>query len=333
MSRYLHRYGIDPTGKNPSNLVQHEVRTLVRRARRALVPKYGAFYSDSLRVRDKATNQLLVAGKHYVPSRLYAEPTAEFGKEVYGIVIITDPMVSDDVVLDYQVVGGQYEDSLPVILELMNTVRNDTRTLSFNAISNRPTTVNPVRHLHDLGDSYGHEYLTHAIERTRMMMELSSNVDYDQYLRYVDHLALTLANLASLLATEIFGSHALDAAAHWPYVLRTKLESSIVIIRKPGGVTPANNATAVSRSPAFILGPYYNMYRAPQKSLHVQVARTNDFSTALVVDAALANTNSSYAYQGSLPANTGLYWRGRYQADDLSWSDWSTPLFFTTGST
>jgi hypothetical protein len=332
MSRYLHRYGIDPTGVSPSNLVQNEVRTMPRRDRRALVPTYGAFYSKSLRIRDKLTNEVLKSGVHYVTNRLYAETTTEFGQEVYGIIIIIDPKVSDTVLLDYQVVGGKYEDSLPVILELINSVKNDHRGALYSNVSNKPPSVPPVRHLHDIGDIYGFEGLTHAIERTRMTMQLSSVIDYDNYFSYVDRLMVTLAGLGSLLASEVISSHALDINAHSQYLLRAKAETSGITIRTPVPVLPAANAKGVARAPLFQCSPYLCMYRHPQKSMQVVVCRRSDFTGNLDVDATLPGPFSSYQYPSTLAASTGFYWRARYQADDLSWSEWSTPTYFETGT-
>jgi len=332
MSRYLHRYGIDPTGKSTSNLVQNEVRTMERRDKRALVPMYGAFYADSLRIRDKATNELLKKDTHYVVGRLYDEPSAEFGKKVYGIIIITDTRVSDTVVLEYQVVGGKYEDSLPVILELINAVRHDDRTLLYSSIEGAPSGLPPVRHLHDIGDIRGFEGLTHAIDRTRMTIELSSVIDYDNYFSYIDRLMLSLADLSSLLATEIIGNHVLDNQAHSQYMLAAKIENYAVIVRKPKALLPANNAINVPRNPAFTLDPYCCMYRNPQKAMQVHVSKRADFSGNLEIDATVSGPFSVYQYANTLEANKGYYWRARYQADDLSVSDWSTPAYFTTGA-
>lgn len=331
MSRHLHRYGIDPSGVSPSNLVQNETRTLQRRERRALVPIYGAFYSDSLRIRDKGTGQLLKPGSQYVVSRLYAEPAAEFGKEIYGIIVIIDSQVSDTVVLDYQVVGGKYEDSLPVILELMNAVRNDNRSALYSNVSGKPAGVKPVRHLHDIGDMRGFEGLVHAVERTRMVMELSSVIDYDNYYRYVDRLLESMANLGSLLATEVISNHAMDINAHAGYMLRAKVEGYAVTIRKPSNITPQNNAIDIARNPLFTIGPYYNMYRSPQRSLQVQVCRRSDFSGNLEINANVPGPFSTYQYPSALAPDTGFYWRARYQASDLSWSAWTATSYFKTG--
>jgi len=331
MSRYLHRYGIDPTGVNRSNLVQNEVRTLVRKDRRALVPKYGAFFSESLKVRDKATNQVLKVGTHYTVSRLYDEPTAEFGKEIYGLIVIIDPRVSDTVVIEYQAVGGKYEDSLPIILELISAVKNDHRGALYGSVSGKPSGFKPVRHLHDIGDIYGFEPLVHSIERTRMAMELSGALDHDHYYTYLDRLLLSMANLGSLLASEVINNHAVDITAHAPYILRTRAEASAIIVRRPTIVKPVNNATKVARNPVFELSPYLCMYRNPQRSMQVQVSRRADFSVALDVNASLPGPFSTYQYPSTLLANTGYYWRARYQADDSSFSDWSPVGYFTTG--
>ena len=105
------RYPLDPTGVSPDNLVSGELHTMVQRQTRAIATEYGAFYTNSLQVRDTSNNQLLVAGTHYYPAELYELPTARYGKEVCAIIVITDPTVSDQVSLQYQCVGGEFSTS------------------------------------------------------------------------------------------------------------------------------------------------------------------------------------------------------------------------------
>lgn len=332
MSRFLHRYAVDPSGISLSNLVQNEVRTVPHRNRRAIVPKYGAFYAKSMVVRDTTTNVILTLGTHYVFSRLYDEASELFGQEIYGLVILIDSQVSDTVVLDYQVVGGKYEDSLPVILELINAVRNDTRPVQYSSIDNPLTSFYPVRHMHDIGDMFGFEPLVHAVERARMMVELSSQIDYDNYYKHIDVLLTSLANLGSMLAGEVLANHIGDPSSHSQYVLRSKVDSYAIIVQKPNVVAPVNNATNVSRAPNFVLSNYACMYRNLQKATQIQVSQTADFSGTLAIDVTLTGPYSNYQYPGTLQANTAHYWRGRYQADDLSWSDWSDTMYFATGA-
>jgi len=329
MSRYLHRYPLDPSGKSPGNLVQREARTLESRARRAIVPTYGAFFSASLKIRDSASNTVLERGVHYIISRIIAEPTARFSQEVSAVIVITDPHVSNTVELQYQVVGGEYEDLLLPILDMIEIAKLDSRSVEYMAIENRPTEFNPVRHLHDLGDIYGFEPVVHAVERARMAMEVSSVIDYDNYYRYVDTMKQSLAAVASALASKLLAKHAVDPMAHSQYILRTKVDSVVFTVRTPAGITPSQGAAGVQRNLAFKLSPYYSMYRNPQKAIQVQIARDNSFGT-LEKDVVLEGVTDTYQIDSLLTANTMFFWRARYQSDDLSWSDWSAVTYFST---
>jgi len=333
MSRYIYRYKLDPTGSSPSNFVRNETRTLQKRQHRALVPLYGAFFADTLRVRDKATNTLLKLGKDYIVGRLLAKPSAQFGKEVYSVIIIKDAGVSDTIELDYQVVGGEYENLLLPILEMLNALKKDSRPTQYTTIDNRPTSFTPVRHMHDIGDLTGFDPVVHEIERARMTMELSSALDYENYYQYTDRLLSNLATLAGRLIADALALHEKDMEAHSNYVLRARSDSAAIIVRAPKLVSPVGSATGVQRNVLLQAGPYYCMYRNPQKAARFQVSKMSDFSDTLIIDAAIQGTITSYQYSSNLAASTRYYWRVAYQADDLSWSPWSAPATFTTRAT
>ena len=61
----LKRYLLDPSGTNPDNLVRNEEHILSKNRIRAVVPIYGAFFSDSLVLFDKINKRRLNYGTDF----------------------------------------------------------------------------------------------------------------------------------------------------------------------------------------------------------------------------------------------------------------------------
>jgi hypothetical protein len=180
------RYPLDPTGTSPDNLVQGELHTLPARLIRAVATTYGAFYTESIVVRDTSNNQVLTKGVQYYPAELYEIPTAKFGKEVCAIIVITDPSVSSEISLQYQAVGGEFSSSVTAVIQQIEALNLDDRPIEWGSIIDKPDEYPPSHHLHDAGDIYGFEYVVHALDRIRAAILMGDDVSHDTIYQYID---------------------------------------------------------------------------------------------------------------------------------------------------
>jgi hypothetical protein len=197
----LIRYNLDPTGVSSNNLVQGEQHTLVSRLVRTIVPTYGAYFAESMIITDLATNKQLVRGAQWYPGELYDVPTAKYGKDIYALLVITDTTVSNNVSIQYQAIGGEYSSVDPALLQLLDTLSIDNRPIAWPNIINKPEQFPPSMHLHDIGDVYGFEYVTHALERIRQAIELGDQVSHDQIYKYIDNKFILFAVQVQALIT------------------------------------------------------------------------------------------------------------------------------------
>lgn len=163
----IFQYPLDLYGTNPNNLVIGETHVLPAGTNRAIVPNYGAFYSESLVVRDADTNLPLIKGEQYKAVQLYQEATTKSGKEVTAIVLVTDPNVSPNIAIDYQVVGGEYTLSVIALRTMLEEINLDGRTIEWGDVLGKPLYFPPSPHLHDAGDIYGFEYLVEILDAVR----------------------------------------------------------------------------------------------------------------------------------------------------------------------
>ena len=179
------RYPLDPTGNNPNNKIIGEQHTLVNRNVRAIALRYGAFFAESVIIIDNVVNKPLTKAQ-YVCDQLYELPSTEYGKEVYALLLITDTTVSNDVSITYQAVGGPYSASVEAIIAQIELLNLDARPVAWPNIIGKPAEYNPAHHLHDIGDTYGWEYIVHAINRVRDAIMMGDSASHDSILSYID---------------------------------------------------------------------------------------------------------------------------------------------------
>lgn len=179
------RYPLDPTGISPDNLVVGEQHTLVNRTIRAFAPIYGAFFTESVVLRDRSNNMVLTKGVQYRAAELYEFPTGRWGKEVCGILLVTDPSVSNDVEVQYQALGGEYGTNVDAIIQMFNEAMLD-RPVAWPDIFGKPDDFNPAAHFHDAGDIYGFEYVVNAIERLRQAVLTGDVASHEEIFKYID---------------------------------------------------------------------------------------------------------------------------------------------------
>lgn len=190
------RFNVDLTGVNPDNRVEAEVHTLAVKINRSVAPVYGPYYTESLEVYDAATNALLTRDVHYKCLDVVGLPTAQSGKEICTIIVVTNPTVSNSVRLNYQALGGGYERTYEAIKLLMDNLMSDARPVSWPNILNRPTAFDPSHHLHRIGDVIGFEYMVSELERLKTAILLGDEIAHMEILAYIE---TSIAGLQQLL--------------------------------------------------------------------------------------------------------------------------------------
>lgn len=167
MAYPVYRYGLDPTGVSPDNFVPNEPYTLADRRVRAIVPKEGSFYGDSVALVDSATGQPLTKGIHYVCAEYLRTPSTMYGKPVYGVILVIDAKVSATGLVSYQAVGGHYSTTTDTLKSLLEQKRDDGSDYNYYDVVGKPDAFNPVPHFHSLSDGMKFEYMVFMLERIR----------------------------------------------------------------------------------------------------------------------------------------------------------------------
>jgi hypothetical protein len=185
MSNSQYRYALDYTGENPDNKILNEIHTSSGARNGVIVPHYGAFFADSVIVRDVSTGLELKRGKDkdYIVGEVSVEPTMITGKEVCNTILAINQNAINDFSIDYQTIGGQYLNLEPVISEHSGIVY--VGPVDWNNILDKPDKFPPTLHPHVLGDVYGWEYLVEALERIRQAIIMSNVPAYEYLVEWV----------------------------------------------------------------------------------------------------------------------------------------------------
>lgn len=179
-------FNLDLTGTNVNNRVIGEPHSLPVRRYRSIAPLYGPYYTESLIVTDASNSELLTKDIHYKCVDIVGIPTAQTGKEICTVLVITAPTVSSQVTITYQALGGGYEHNHEAIKKLIDNLLVDDRPVYWPSIINRPADFTPSHHLHAIGDVYGFEYLTSELERLRTSIMLGDERSHTDILNYID---------------------------------------------------------------------------------------------------------------------------------------------------
>lgn len=198
MTLPLIRYALDPTGVNPDNLVVGETHTLSTTQVRAVAPTYGAFYTESLQVWDNTNNRLLVRGIDYQCVELLQEATLRYGKEISLLVLILNQTVSSVVRLNYQTLGGLYQNNASGIVDMYNALIIDNRPVDWVNVLNKPLEFPPPLHNHLLQDVYGFESVVVALERVRNAIVLSDVPAFEDLIDWVKRRSVAIVSEAEI---------------------------------------------------------------------------------------------------------------------------------------
>lgn len=188
MNNLIIKYPLDLTGLRPENLVTNESHTAPRERARGFAPRYGAFFTKSMRIVHAATGKPLVKGVDYLALHLYEKATRATGQEICAAVQIINEDLDGEFLFTYQVVGGEFSANVSVIEELLAALALDNRPVKWGEILGLPNAFPPSAHLHDVDDLYGFEYLIEALDRIRSAILLGDYYDHEEIRQRIENL-------------------------------------------------------------------------------------------------------------------------------------------------
>lgn len=165
----LKKYPVDTTGRSPDNLVANE-RHEVDPLNRAIVPREGFFYGESVVVRNNDTQ--LILGTDYRLDDINDQLTKETGKAIFSAIILLKESIMGYVTLTYQCYGRGDEYTPDYLAQLVKEATVE-KAVKFNNIINRPSAYNPAPHRHPIGQVI---YWNSAVNELRNLTQVIENL-------------------------------------------------------------------------------------------------------------------------------------------------------------
>lgn len=165
----LKKYPVDTTGKSPDNLVANE-RHEVDPLNRAIVPREGFFYGESMVVRNNDTQ--LILGTDYRLDDINDQLTKETGKAIFSAIILLKESIMGYVTLTYQCYGRGDEYTPDYLAQLVKEATVD-KAVKFSDVINRPSAYNPAPHRHPIGQVI---YWNSAVNELRNLTQVIENL-------------------------------------------------------------------------------------------------------------------------------------------------------------
>ena len=188
---------LDKTGSLSSNRIKDEPHTLAEQNIRTVSPLKGIFFSDSLLIVDKESGKELKVIQDYIITEHYHSLSQFYGKDIAGMIVITNPAIGDDIEITYQAVGELYNVKDEVLNEFLEKKLKDenSSSLLWEIYNNQTLFVPSDAHL-DVGDQVGFEYVMYGLERIRNSILLS---DFDITTKLIETIDIYLGNLSNLM--------------------------------------------------------------------------------------------------------------------------------------
>jgi hypothetical protein len=193
MNPLLYALPFDPQGDSVNNRARAEAKDLNQQAGnpyRIIVMDKGHFYVEGLEVRE-STGRLLDLHDDYQVTALNPEVVKLTGKEACALIVITNPKVKPKLLIDAQMVGGQFCQLSSAIEQMALGVLNSTRNVWYKNITGRPDRFPVNGHLHGIWDLYDFDEWVVPLQRivTRILnksKEAFAVLDRDVSAAYVD---------------------------------------------------------------------------------------------------------------------------------------------------
>lgn len=175
---------LDLTGHAPGNLLAGELHNTVEEGK-TIALDYGAFFTESVFIKDVNTNVTLRPGNDYNLLHLFKAASVSSGKEVCSVIHFKDH-ISGNFAITYQAIGGEFSGNVQAIKDLIDAQNANLDAVLWGQILFLPEQFKPAAHLHHLGDLYGWEGILKMMDEIRNAILLGDTATHQAMYNYFD---------------------------------------------------------------------------------------------------------------------------------------------------
>ena len=172
----------DYSGVNPDYLVQNETHDFgANTTRRVLMPRRGAFFTESVQLHEVSSGRLLDEGVDYHFAEIEADATKVSGKKVCCYIVISNNEITNPIRLtQYQFVGGYFSLMPEILADVTAKLTDESNPVDFDVIVGKPTEgYTPSFHEHGEDNTFNWQYVVSNLERLRYALTVKHDSTHD----------------------------------------------------------------------------------------------------------------------------------------------------------
>ncbi len=181
-------FPLDLTSTDPRNRITNEQHTFVTDTDRIFVPSAGPFYVSSFVIRNATTGVILKPTIDYKLLHPDIDAIHESGLHVCCVVFVVNDAISS-VSIDYQVIGGQYSDLIPVVRELLANTDTIQPTINwYTQVYAKPDSYPPAPHWHTGNDFSEWDRIALRLDEIMSALVYKDRYSWQSAYDYVDRI-------------------------------------------------------------------------------------------------------------------------------------------------
>lgn len=160
----------DYTGANSSYKAVDETYDFgANTTRRVIMPRRGAFFSNSVQLVEVSTGRPLVKGADFEFAEIEIDATKASGKEVCCYIIVSNNEVANPIRLaEYQFVGGYFSLMPELLADVTALLSDESNPVPYKDIVGKPIEgLTPEFHEHGEDNTFNWQYVVSNLERLR----------------------------------------------------------------------------------------------------------------------------------------------------------------------
>lgn len=162
-------YELDPRGILDTHKVTETIDLSSNKKIRAIAPSKGVFFTSSVKIKQKDTGYNLRPNIDYVFTEGYESLSLRYNQALAGIILITNPNLTGQLELSYQILGGVYTDPIAEVASYINAKPEQLLSTPIWLKVHTPRYFMPPKDWRVLSvPDYTFEHIVYSLERVRL---------------------------------------------------------------------------------------------------------------------------------------------------------------------
>jgi hypothetical protein len=191
-------FDLDLIGTSSANRVTYERAVLPTGVIRLIIPKYGAYYAETLQVysvNSSNVRTLLTRNTDYACVELLSKMTADVGKEIFFVILVTNTALGATFDYSYNALGGEDAVNAEAVVAAFAEINLNLQPVTWTYFIGKPIEFAPGAHLHDSLDLYGMEYISNALLRIKDAVVVGDTALHGDIVNRADSALLLFQNV------------------------------------------------------------------------------------------------------------------------------------------